>query len=314
MTLKQLLVVRKCQSVFSRYGSSAVSVPSSVTVPSVSVPSSVNQAPASEVIVDTSKIDRIRLDKFATYHQVPVQTADPRISSSLVLLLPWTLAKDAHVAKFENYYLRKGFNVLTVHTPTRHLLLSELYRKKLKTVAQELQNPSRIKPFSKMLVHAFSIGHFALGQLLVEMDKVEGHQVKKIPTSVVLDSPFDYRTLILALVRTFPLPMKAQDSLHSLCHLLWMKLIPGLGVKPNEKVYDRIYEEKFDQVLVLTSKVDPIGTADYSTQLIELCREKGTKVQGKIFESSPHVMHFLKYQKEYLQLLEPFVKEFIRKH
>lgn len=310
MALKQLLVVRKCQSVFSRYGSSAVSVPSTASSASSA---SVNRESASEVIVDTSKVDKTRLDKFATYHRVPVQSADPRISSGLVLLLPWTLAKDAHVAKFESYYLKKGFNVLTVHTPTRHLLLSHLYRKKLKTVAEELQNPSSIKPFSKMLVHAFSIGHFALGQLLVEMDKV-GHQVKKIPTSVVLDSAFDYRTLILALVRTFPLPIKAQDSLHPLCDLLWMKLIPGLGVKPNEKVYDRIHKEKFDRALVLTSQVDPIGTADYSTQLMQLYRVNGTKVQGKIFESSPHVMHFVKYQKEYLQLLEPFVKEFIRKN
>lgn len=259
-------------------------------------------------------VNKIQLDKFASYNQVAIDRVDPRISSGLVLLLPWALAKENHVAKFENYYLSKGFNVLTVLAPPRHLFLSKLYRKKLLTVVQELHSPTNIKPFDKMLVHAFSIGHFVLGQIIVEMDKMKRNQARKIQTSVVLDSPLDYRALILALVRTFPFPLGMQDSLHPFCNLLWMKLIPGLGVKSNESVYERIHKETFDRALILTSKVDPIGTEDYAKQLMEIGRANGTRVTGKIFESSPHVMHFVKHQKEYLNLLEPFVQEFIQRN
>lgn len=299
MALRQVLLIPRCLTNHIRFGSSAVSV------------SSVHHDPEIKTKVLVENVKKIRLDKFATYNQVMVDTIDPRISSGLVLLLPWTLAKDSHVAKFEKYYLKKGFNVLTVNTPTRHLFLSTLYRRKLETIAHELQSPNKIMKFNKMLVHAFSIGHFVLGQLLVEMDKYSDG--RKIPTDVVLDSALDYRTLIFALVRTFPLPTAIQDSLYPVCNILWKKLIPGLGVKPNEKVYDRIHNEPFDRSLILTSKVDPIGTEEYSKQLIEICRSNGSRVHGRIFESSAHVTHFVKYQKEYLALLEPFVDEFIRK-
>lgn len=301
MALRQLLQPSKCRNLQLRHGSSAVSVPSVA-------------ANGGEIRVDvmSSKGNTIDLNKFASYKKATVVSADSRVSSGLVLLLPWTLAKDSHVAKFEKYYLERGLNVLTVHTPTRHLFLSEFYRKKLEIVSQELLNPSSINPYSKILVHAFSIGHFALGQLLLEMEKSSKNPLKNIPTCVVLDSALDYRTLIFALVRTFPVPLNVQDALYPLCKVLWMKLIPGFGVKPNEKVYERIHQEQFERALILTSKVDPIGTEDYSKRLMDQYRNNGARVSGKIFESSPHVMHFVKYQKEYLNLLEPFVGEFIK--
>lgn len=300
MALRQLLQPSRCRKFHFRCGSTAVSVPSVTNGSDIGVE------------VKFPDAERIELDKYASYKKATTGSSDSRVSSGLVLLLPWTLAKDSHVAKFENYYLKKGLNVLTVHTPTRHLFLSKLYRKKLETVAEELLHPSSINPYSKLLVHAFSIGHFALGQLLLEMDKEKNFN--NIPASVVLDSAFDYRTLIFALVRTFPVSTSVQDALYPLCKVLWMKMIPGLGVKPNEKVYERIHQEKFERALILTSNVDPIGTEDYSKRLMEQYRTNGSPVIGKIFESSPHVMHFVKHQKEYLNLLEPFVEEFIKKN
>lgn len=300
MALRQLLPVPRLSNFHVRFNSSAV--------PSLTVHH------GQESVVDKTTVTKLCLDKFAYYNQAAIDVTDSRISSGLVLLLPWTLAKDTHVAKFENYYLKKGFNVLTVNTPTRHLFLSKLYRKKIETIAQELQCPTKIKPFNKMLVHAFSIGHFALGQLLLEIDNQNSDQLRKIPTSVVLDSALDYRTIALALARTYPFSTAVQDSLYPFCKLFLTKLIPGLGVEPNLKVYERVHREPFDRALILTSKIDPIGTEDYSKSLMEICRINGTKVGGKIFESSPHVMHFVKYQKEYLSLLEPFVKDFIEKN
>lgn len=86
----------------------------------------------------------------------------------LAVLLSWMLAKDKHLERYRVLYFKRGFDVLTVKTEPIELLFptrgSHPIAKNLISFLNEA-----VKQYPDVLVHAFSVGAYQFGELLVQM-------------------------------------------------------------------------------------------------------------------------------------------------
>ncbi|XP_025094551.1 uncharacterized protein LOC112564151 isoform X2 [Pomacea canaliculata] len=88
----------------------------------------------------------------------------------LVIIIPWLRAKQNHVSKYSELYLRKGLDVLVVQvTPSQIIrpIRTKRIVKELLSLLQDENGPLAKRP---LIIHGFSIGAFVWGQMLLEMN------------------------------------------------------------------------------------------------------------------------------------------------
>jgi Eukaryotic protein of unknown function (DUF829) len=87
--------------------------------------------------------------------------------------------------------------------------------------------------------------------------------------------------------------------------ILWLHLkIYGALQRHFTDAVDNFYNNLVrSPALIIASKIDPIGTPEFMTELAGRWRDNGVNVTYKCFEDSLHIKHFLKYPDEYLKLV-----------
>ncbi len=109
----------------------------------------------------------------------------------LVLLYGWVSAKDKHIDKYGDFYLKKGFDVLTITVTTLQLVRPTLAHGVIKQVldftklTEHWQQP--------LLIHGFSVGACLFGETVSQIGKVEtfkDHYRRRI-RGAIIDSFID---------------------------------------------------------------------------------------------------------------------------
>lgn len=95
---------------------------------------------------------------------VTVSTA----SRPLVLLFAWMLSKNVHIEKYRQFWIARGYDILTVQTSPAALLMPSIGGAKIaETVFRYLATAT--PRYDQVLVHAFSVGGYQLCELLYRL-------------------------------------------------------------------------------------------------------------------------------------------------
>ncbi|CAG2174105.1 unnamed protein product, partial [Oppiella nova] len=224
-------------------------------------------------------------------------------SRPLVVLLTWLMAQDKHVDKYSNLYLQKGFDVLTVKTNPFDLLFPTIGSRKIaQNCVTALQK--ELTQYSSVILHAFSVGAYQFGEILLEMqeqDKQVADKTQQLEDrikGIVFDSVVPIEELPNGVSRS----LTANPFLYKVFNRIATKYYRASS-EAVWNIHMRV------PALVLVSQNDRIGTASANKKLTDVWRDLGIDVTFKCWEKSAHVQHLPKHPIEYEELIDNFLNK-----
>ncbi|CAN7999133.1 unnamed protein product, partial [Ixodes hexagonus] len=220
-------------------------------------------------------------------------------SNPLAILMAWMAAKDVHLQRYQKLYLDQGFDVLTVKT---HLLQFALPKKDDQHVAEKvldflLENPS----YTNLVVHAFSVGGYQMGEILVRLGKSGSRYTDLVPRfkAQVYDSLVEYTGAAVGFSKVFAKDPRLQKVLEAVFRLQAAILYPVSTIHhkaSSEAVHDSVLT---CPALMFGSRGDNVSSLDDIADLANEWRRKGLDVSLCAFDDSKHVQHITKYPEQY---------------
>lgn len=247
-----------------------------------------------------------------------VAVKDEVMSKPLVLLFSWLQAKQKHIEKFGDYYLTKGWDVLTVKvTPSQLLLPRKGTHLVAEDVAQFVQHEDR--QHQPLMVHAFSIGGYVytevllkvLQQLETEMQRQEFHQ--RI-IGQVYDSVADVGEIPVGLSRAVTERPVLQVCFQK-CIEGYMRLMRKIAVQYYLKASHHFHHNPVNSpALFVYSNNDPVSPPEVNEKAARNIQDKlgCSSVVTKCFNGSSHVSHMYKYPNDYTDMLDKFTDQWFR--
>ncbi|XP_002736927.1 uncharacterized protein LOC100375583 [Saccoglossus kowalevskii] len=233
-------------------------------------------------------------------------------SKPLVLLFSWMQAKQRHLEKFGDYYLTKGWDVLTVKIkPSQLLLPSKGSHIVAENVVNFVQHEDRQN--QPLMIHAFSVGAYLYSEMLLKMQQLaesetQLHQFYQRVMGQIYDSGVDMEDI--------PEGLSKAVAKHPMMQLSFQKLIEGymkVAWKMSVKYYAKA-STNFHNIpvsapaLLIYSDNDPVSTPKLNEKIARKWRANhDNSITLKCFEGSHHVSHMYKYPDDYLDTLNKFV-------
>ncbi|XP_066278696.1 transmembrane protein 53-like [Branchiostoma lanceolatum] len=227
----------------------------------------------------------------------------------LVLIFAWMLPQRRHLQKFENIYLARGCDVMTINIKPLQLMLpktgAQVIAEKVVDFVHQPQNARR-----PLLVHAFSVGGYLYSEtLLKSLDtSSEAGSMKDRIMGQIFDSPVDF----IGIPDGLPAAMFKSPLLRATLRTMIKTYMAALykQVTVNYIRASEIFH--FNPVrspaLFLYSKVDPVGTvASIEGAARTNVKEDGPPVYYKCWDDSPHVQHMYKHPIEYVEIMDSFL-------
>lgn len=233
----------------------------------------------------------------------------------LAVLFAWMLAKDKHLEKYRNLYFRRGFDVLTVTTSPLELLLPERGSQPIAKNVLNFMN-DQISNYPEIVVHAFSVGGYQFGEVLVEMAKDKNKQIlnnmRKAIKGLICDSSADMEAIPNGLSRAVTDNWFLQKALKNYI-AFHMKLFDSIATK-HYMASSQAFKNNVVRcpALILVSHDDAVGNPEANQRVRESWLKLGLHVQWKCFDSSSHVGHLHRYPEEYQREVDLFLKKVIK--
>ncbi|CAN7999131.1 unnamed protein product [Ixodes hexagonus] len=222
-------------------------------------------------------------------------------NNPLVVVLAWMKAKDAHLQRYHDLYLDQGFDVLTVKTNPMQLAFPA--NKGSQHVAQMvldflLENPN----YARLVVHAFSVGGYQMGEILVRMRKGGGRYLDLVPRfkAQVYDSLVDY----MGIPTGFPTALTKSQFLRKVLEI--MIRVQSVIMYPVCTVHYKAASRAFHDnmlscpALMINSRRDQVSGLEDNIRVADCWRNKGLDVAFCTFDDSKHVQHMGKYPDQYV--------------
>uniref|UniRef100_A0A182MNN9 Uncharacterized protein n=1 Tax=Anopheles culicifacies TaxID=139723 RepID=A0A182MNN9_9DIPT len=257
-------------------------------------------------------IEPVRFTKNMTFFSNQKQTYDKdnqslrltvALDKPLVFIFAWLQASEKHLAKYAEFYLEQGFEVLCVHiTPWQ--LVWPIYgsQKVAGDVVKFLTN----NDFPEgIVIHGFSVGGYLWGECLVKLHAdPTGRCVLEKIRGQVWDSLADITEIPVGVPHAVvPHNPTLQGVLRNYINY-HMKLFHEEATQYYVKCTQLFhYEPALCPALLLVSKTDPVGTEKANNRLRDIWESVGVKTSLKCWDKSPHVGHFHKHRDEYIELL-----------
>ncbi|XP_060080399.1 transmembrane protein 53-A-like [Ylistrum balloti] len=264
-----------------------------------------NCKPIGEVTrVWTQKIDR-NLELRALAQDGVVQHARP-----LTLLFGWMLAKRKHLEKYEEYYLNRGYNVLTVSGSPMDVLKPARAQGIASKILAHIDDRTREHGDQPILLHGFSVGGYLIGELHVKLN-TEKTVARDLLIAQVFDSPVDVDGVPIG----FSTSMTNNPVLR---FIIWYSLNLYMAIfKTNVSQFRRASEAfKFNKYkvpsLFLYSKADSVASFETVDGFTEGFKQRKIPVESRCWPDSPHVSHYYCYPKEYIETLTSFLDTYAR--
>ncbi|XP_053679125.1 uncharacterized protein LOC128730117 [Anopheles nili] len=221
----------------------------------------------------------------------------------MVFIFAWLQASEKHLAKFAEFYLKQGFEVLCVHiTPWQ--LVWPVYGSQ-KVAGDVVKFLANNKFAEGIVVHGFSVGGYLWGECLVKLNEhPNGKQILSRICGQVWDSLADITEIPVGVPHAvLPNNPTLQGVLRNYI-TYHMKLFEEEATQYYVKCTHLFhYEPAQCPALLLVSKTDPVGTETANRRLREIWESVGVKTSLKCWDKSPHVGHFHKHRDEYIELL-----------
>ncbi|XP_015917052.1 uncharacterized protein [Parasteatoda tepidariorum] len=227
----------------------------------------------------------------------------------LAVILSWMLAKESHVDKFRAIYLSRGFDVLTVDMVPKDLLFPTSGSQVVAT--NLLDYMVKNEHYDKILIHAFSVGGYLMGEMFVKMrdnaDKYMG--ITNRIHGVVLDSAVDFEGIPTGFPRAVssnPITIKMLEW-YTNAHLALMYQIATKHYLKSSKNFHNTPLRC--PTLCFVSEADKVGTPNSNKMVLENWEIRGVDCKLKSFKDSKHVSHLYKYENEYMKEIDDFLKK-----
>ncbi|XP_064480879.1 uncharacterized protein LOC135394199 isoform X2 [Ornithodoros turicata] len=217
----------------------------------------------------------------------------------LAVILAWMSAKEAHLNHYHDFYLDLGFDVLTVRTHPTQLMLP---KSGAQVVAQMVldflvDNPD----YKKLALHAFSVGGYQMGEILVRVQRTGKRYADVLPRirAQVYDSLVDYGGIPAG----FPTALTKSRFLRKVLEILLH--VHGVVMYPWATIHYKASSKAFHNnsvmcpALMINSKTDSVSCLQTCLQVADRWREKGIDVTFCTFDDSKHVQHMGTYPEEY---------------
>ncbi|CAG7827159.1 unnamed protein product [Allacma fusca] len=240
-------------------------------------------------------------------HLILKKNHDGVPTNRMVIILSWMEANPKIVDKYAQYYLNQRCDSLVVYLTWYNALWTGLGAKAIaKYILEFLQDN---QSYSRVIIHGFSAGSLVWGNMLDFMKQDEFSAIRERIDGQIWDSvAINAETLIKGFPRTFlrnrPLQLIFENYLrfHGMIFYNWSgrSFYKSMSLMSANNVVHT-------PILVFTSKDDRVFSSKSVTDGVQLWREKGLRVDLKIWDSSPHVSHFLHHKDEYEDLVKDFV-------
>ncbi|GBM05576.1 hypothetical protein AVEN_94838-1 [Araneus ventricosus] len=227
----------------------------------------------------------------------------------LALILAWLLAKETHIEKFRKLYISRGFDVLTVKTPLKDFLFpvsgSQVIAKNVLDYFTSHEN------YEDIVVHAFSVGCYLVGEIFVQMrKKSEKYRDMSLRIrSVIFDSFVDFEDIPTGLPRVFtenPITIKILEWYVSTHLALMFNVATKHYLTSSKNIHNTPLK---CPALVFVSEADKVGSLVANQMLIDNWQARGVDVKMKCWKDSKHVSHWYKYQDEYVAEVDRFLSK-----
>lgn len=222
----------------------------------------------------------------------------------LVVVISWLHSKQKHLMKYAQLYVDQGFDVLiTQITPWQLLWPSSGTQQVASDMVKFLSNNDYYK---QMVIHGFSVGGYLFGECLVhmnrDMNKYQG-VVDRI-VGQVWDSAADLTEIPIGVPKAlFPRNPRLQAPLRNymIYHLkTFHEAATQHYIRSSQMFHTNFVHAP---ALFFVSKTDPVGAEKSNRRVADSWISNGIKLTWKCFDSSPHVMHFMKHRDEYIKVL-----------
>uniref|UniRef100_A0A182IZ10 Uncharacterized protein n=1 Tax=Anopheles atroparvus TaxID=41427 RepID=A0A182IZ10_ANOAO len=226
----------------------------------------------------------------------------------LAFIFAWLQASEKHLAKFAEFYLEQGFEVLSVQISPWQLAWPVYGSQKVAgDVVKFLENndfPGGV------VLHGFSVGGYLWGECLVKLNAHRnGQQILAKICGQVWDSLADITEIPIGVPHAvLPHNPTLQGFLRNYMtyHLkLFHEEATQYYVKCTHFFH---HEPALCPALLLVSKTDPVGTEKANLRLRAIWDALGMKTSMKCWDKSPHVGHFHRHRDEYIELLLTHLK------
>ncbi|XP_035213307.1 uncharacterized protein LOC118187238 [Stegodyphus dumicola] len=232
---------------------------------------------------------------------------DDKSKKPLAVILAWMLAKESHIAKYRSIYLKRGFDVLTVDINPKDMLFPVSGCQV--TAANILDYLVSHEKYNKVIMHAFSVGGYLMGEMFVKMrDNAEKYKgLSSRIAGVILDSAVDVEGIPTGFPRAIsknPITIKALEWYVS-CHLA---LVYNVATKHYLRSSKNFHNTPLRcPALFFVSEADKVGSPLANQLVIENWQVRGIDTKMKCWKDSKHVSHFYKHEDEYLAEIDQFL-------
>ncbi|XP_065089429.1 transmembrane protein 53-like [Ochlerotatus camptorhynchus] len=226
-----------------------------------------------------------------------------QLDKPLVLMLAWLQASEKHLAKYAEFYIEQGFEVLVAHISPWQLMWPVHGSQ---AVANDIVKFMRNNDLNRgVVLHGFSVGGYLWGECLVKINEDESNKpvLDKIKGQIwdsaadITEIPVGVPHAVLPKNPTLQSALRGYITYH-------LKLFHEEATQYYEKCNNLyFYEPARCPALLLVSKTDPVGTESANKRLMEAWETVGVKTTMKCWDRSPHVGHFHKHREEYIDQL-----------
>lgn len=230
----------------------------------------------------------------------------------LILLFAWMLSKNKHIDKYREFWTSRGYDILTVQTKPLDLLLPTIGGKK---VAENVLNLLSKVKYDQMVIHAFSVGGYQLGEFLCLLsnesrngnpDAQRVNQAMKgwiIDSCVFADScPPGLSKAITHHPTIQPMLEKGIEHFLQITHSFTLDRYNMLSK------YLFGNETKVPSLL-LFSRDDYVSSVETNFRLAKGFEDNGVKTRTRCWEKSVHVLHYREHPEEYEYEIDRFIYE-----
>ncbi|KAF2884101.1 hypothetical protein ILUMI_22069 [Ignelater luminosus] len=285
------------------------------TVFSKQFPKSLPKYGAAACIFNVRNLSSIELSKnleLITKEKKTAKVTNLKLSTPLdkpmVILLSWLMAKRKHIYKFANYYTGHGFDVLNVSVSPWQLLWPT---KGTQVIAGSILKFLELNTSNApLVVHGFSVGGYLWGEVLVKIacDRERYDKIVNRIEGQVWDSVADITEICIGVpLAVFPKNMVLQNALkqYMLYHLkTFDKVATCHYVRSSQMFHTNLVKAPAQFFL---SKTDSVGAEKSNLRARENWENMNIKVCWKCWDNSPHVGHFHRHPKEYIDELNAFL-------
>ncbi|CAH1786464.1 unnamed protein product [Owenia fusiformis] len=228
----------------------------------------------------------------------------------LVVIFSWLLAKSQHISKYGDFYLDKGYDVLTLKVEPKQLLWPTQAQKVVQQALEYIDEEKNKNIVNPLLIHGFSVGGYLYGEFLVKL-KQGGDKYRAIANSIqgqIFDSIVDYKGIPGGVSKAMtPNPILRATIKGTL------ELYLGIFKKQVMTCYELsqdtvIANKQRTPSMFLYSKSDIVSSYTKIEEVIDGWKEQGIEVHEKRWDVSPHVTHMYHHPDEYLDMLNTFLE------